>query len=232
MQKQSVYTPTLKPLLLFSLFLLVGFSSCKNYKILRNQCFSDIKMLKEQFLVVKLNSAHKKIAYLKAANQLDEANKVAQKIKNENKEIIQSFKTHFDFCKVYFLASSDAKKLKKQQYESITLIDNNNQEIKNPTFLEDGYLVAAFDKLYSEQFIYEDKNEIRHSLGGTNTFPALVVLDKDYIQLAKPFPFRVVTSQMKEYSQAVITLNEKLIEFHSKYEKKQKKILKRENRKK
>ena len=216
--------------LLFAILLSVGFSSCKNVKILRNQCFSEINMLKEQVLVVQLNSAHKKIAFLKSTNEIEEANAIAKKIEEENKEIKQSFKTHFDFCKVYFVESADAKKLRKQQYESIILTDCNNQKIKNPTFLKKGYLVATFDKLYSEQFVSENQNNARHSLGGTKTFPALIVLDKDYIQLQKPFPFKVITTEHHEYKDSVIILNEKLLAFHNKYQKKQAREKRKEQR--
>jgi hypothetical protein len=221
-----LHTTNLKRIILF--LLITGIFSCKSYRVQRLNAFDQIDILKNNTLIVRLNTSDNKIFALKNNNRFDEADKETIRIIEENQKTIDAFKLHYNFSQVYFIQPSEGELLRQMEYKEVKLINTNGKILSDNLFLKKGYLIATFGRVYQEQFIYEDKNNRRHSLGGTTSVPALVILDSDYIQLKRPFPFRILTSSHESYKEdAVKALN---IELESFYRKKESRRM-RKNRK-
>ena len=208
-------------LLKTSLLIMLPFillSSCKSYKAVRKNSFEQIAMLQNNTLLVRLNSSQNKIKALKAVNEFGEAEETRRKEIEENEKTILAFKNNYNFSRVYFFDPIEAHKLKDKKFNQVELFDSNNEIVSDNAFLKDGYLVATFGNVYQDLFIYEGEENARTPIGGTNGKSALVILDEDYIQLRKPFPFRVIITNNKEYKRdAVNKLNNQLHRFNNKY---------------
>lgn len=74
-------------------------------------------------------------------------------------------------------------------------------------------MVSSFGASYGDEIVHEDGTR-SSSAGGTNSFPALVVMDHDYVQLKRPFPYRVPLKGSK--SDAVKLLNQKFKKYLNK----------------
>lgn len=183
----------------FLLVLLTGFSACKNYKIQRNRSFSQIEILKNNVLLVRLNTAHSKIEYLKNAGKLDLAEKEEQRITEKNRKTMEAFRERYDFSKVYFFYTDAADALKHGRFDEVELFDAGMRPVSDRSFLKRGYLVAAFASVYQDQTFVEGTDNARYAVAGTSGLPALVVMDAEYIQLRKPFPYRIMIDPTSAY---------------------------------
>lgn len=68
--------------------------------------------LKEGVLLIRLQDKEKSIAELQERGMQKQALKMAQRQARENKEILLSFKTTFDFCPVYFFYAKDSEAIR------------------------------------------------------------------------------------------------------------------------
>ena len=192
-------------------------SSCKTYKAKRVDAVGQLEMVKENALLVRLNSHNNKVEALRKASEFEEAERLLQNDIEENQKTIEAFRENYTFSKVYFFQSSDGNKLKNGEYDQVTLFDTDNNEIHDKAFLKNGYLVATFSSVYQYQLVYEDGEQIRVPIAGIGGLPALVVLDKDYIQLSNPFPFRVPTMYNEDFKKGAV--KELDLQFHQFYRK-------------
>lgn len=221
---------TLKNVIMFCGIFLMLLVSCKDYRIRRNNSFDHIEFLKENILLVRLKSADNKIKLLKSNQNQARVNEEIQKIKIENSEIMKAFENHFDFCKVYFFLPKEARSLRKGNFDKVTLFNSKNTAVSDKSILRNGFLVSAFGAAYADEFIYEDRG-YRGSAGGTNSFPALVIMDQDYIRLKRPFPSRIpLNSVNRKKSEAVKELNKELYNFYHKSKIKKAKLARRKQR--
>jgi len=197
--------------------ILIFFSGCAKYKMRRSAAFNNIELLKENVLLVRLKSADKKIAALEKANKEAEIVRTKQKLKAQNESIINAFKDNFTFCETYFFYGSEAKFLRQQQYDEMTLYNSNNKPVQDKSFIKNGHLVAAFDYIHEYQFV-EETDSVRMVAAATYSYPSLVVMDKDFVPLPPPFPRRVLTKYKLLLDPVeVVALNVQLFEYHEKH---------------
>jgi len=179
----------------FNIFLLfcflVVYSGCAKYKVRRSSAFDHIEMLRQNTLLVRLKSEDKKIAALQKANRQTRIEKTKARLQKENTAIINAFKNNFKFSKFYFFYANEAKLLRNQKYHEITLYDIHHQPVPDNSFIENGYLIAALDYIHEFEFVGEN-DTIRKVVSATFGYPSLVLMDKDFIQLSKPFPRRIL----------------------------------------
>jgi len=182
-------------------------------------------MFKNNTLLVRLNSAENKIKALQQIPEYGTAEILRLKIIEENQKTINAFKENYHFSKVYFFETSEAHNLKYQKFDQVKLSDVNNVEVTDKSFLKDGYLVTTFGQVVQDPLIYEDNKNTRYQVAGTNSLPGLVILDSDYVQLKKPFPFRVMTNHNEASKEESVTLlNSNFEQFYFKYERKKLKM--------
>ena len=67
---------------------------------------NQIELLKEGVLLIRLQNKQNTIAALKKVKRFKEADKVEYQQKELNLQYIQAFRSHFNFCKVYFFYSN------------------------------------------------------------------------------------------------------------------------------
>ncbi len=196
--------------LVLSLLLVFTLSNCKNQRAARSSMLSSVSDFSSNtVLIVRLNTAEQKIKTLIEANQPDMAAKVRKDMDAANEETMKAFKDHFHFCNVFFLDPADAKPLKEGNHSQVSLLDRNGNLVQDLSFLKNDYFVASFSYVYQDVFVKPDKGNSLQQVGGTSGLPALVIMDKDYIQLSKPFPYYVRTA-FDSKTKAVKKLDNKL----------------------
>ena len=148
-------------------------------------------MLKSGALLMRLNSVNNKVEYLKNQGAHDRAKEIENDSEMDHQRIMQTFHDEFVFANVYFFHAKDALLVKEQKFNQVSLLNMFGETQTDLSFLESGYLIAAFDRVYDAQIIPGDYNQ--KEIKTTNSsIPALVVYDSNFIQLQKPFPYKVV----------------------------------------
>ena len=207
--------------LLFLALLGACLPACKNYKIQRNRSFSQVEILKNNALLVRLNTSNSKIGLLKNAGKLAEAEKERQMTAEKNRKTMEAFRERYDFSKVYFFYTDAADALKHGRFDEVELFDAGMRPVSDRSFLKRGYLVAAFASVYQDQTYVEGTDNARYAVAGTSGLPALVVMDAEYIQLRTPFPYRVMIDPTSPYEgESVALLNSRLHKHYTRYERK------------
>ena len=214
----------MKHIFLAILIISIGLISCKDYQARRTESFKKIEIVKKNVILFRLHSSENKIKYLEKKKDKVAVKKELNKVKAINDEIYLAFKNHFDFCDVYFFYPSEASNLKSGNYDEVALMDEDAKVVMDKEFLKNGYLVSTFGFAYGDEIIHETNSD-RSRLGGTGGYPALVVMDQDYIQLGNPFPYRVLLNKTPDKRKdAIRNLNTSLRDYYYKYESKKAKM--------
>jgi len=202
--------------LLYSIVIILGFSNCARYKTERNKTFQKIEDLKNTVLLVRLNTSNNKIKHLKKYDLVNDVKEQEMKTFQKQKQTILAFEEHFDFCKVYFYNAEDGTELRHQNFDKVQLIDVNEDIVTDNSFLKDGYLVGIFGYSYDTQIVYQSRDSLeRRPMAGSGGVSSLLIVDKDYVQLPKPFPFSVNYTFERE-DKSVKELNRALNTFYLK----------------
>ena len=204
-------------LLLLPLFLL----NCKNQKALRRASFNEIQTLKNNALLVRLHTAEHIIDALEKRNLHKEAEATLERVEKGNARTIEAFKNQYTFSKVYFFHSGESNKLKNKNFDEVVLVDADGNPVQDLSFLKAGYLVATFGMVYHDQLIYTDSSDVKYPVAGVQGTPGLVVMDRDYVQLNKPFPFKITFPFSADFKEgAVSVLNKRLNRYYRVFERK------------
>ncbi len=122
-----------------------------------------------------------------------------------NKTIIYAFRNHFNFCPVYFFYSDYTEAIKNNKLNDIIFLNDSLNLDPKIIFKESSFLTAEF------------------TLIDNADFEALIIKDKQFVQLKRPFPFYVRTfdslSNKKKLNQIIITMNDRLENFYKKRNK-------------
>ena len=175
----------------------------KKIEASRNQ----IKRLKSGVLLIRLRTSTNTINALRQAGKNDKADKLQVKQEAENKKIINAFKNYFSFCDVRFFSSNHSQLVKEKQFNHIFLndslaIDTSIKLDAQVPFLvaEFGYIEPDTNKIFSH-YAYEPaengnlKKTAKHYSTSTEIdFYALRIMDENFIQLNKPFPYYTRTT--------------------------------------
>lgn len=132
----------------------------------------NIQNLKNGALIVRLKTAENKINALKKVGREKEAEEAAKKQYLENQEIYTAFKTIYNFSPVYFFYSSSSNNILLEKYKGNLL----NEKLEVDTTIN-----------VTEQYIYISEFDNTPGTG----LSALVIKNKKFELLEKPFPFYV-----------------------------------------
>jgi len=143
--------------------------------------------IKQNFTIVKLKSAERKIERLKKNGKPGEARLVEAEIKSENQEIIEAVNKHYTFSKYYFILGQDYHHLVERDYDGLTLYDSELNPIAGSIAKDVEFSVLSFEGVYSDVHI-EIINGQRMPKGGNDWYAGIAMWDKDLIQYKKPFP--------------------------------------------
>lgn len=209
-----------------------------------------IKNLKQGTLLVRLKTSELKINALIKMGDLEEASKVKKAQDIENKKIVAAFKNNFNFCKTVFFFSNNSDNVRKGNCENIFL--NDSLIIDEFKFVDTSksIFIAEFGTIEQDtlkhfsHYTYEPDGDwsvkkVSHYYGGPDFgFDALIIRDKNFVQLSKPFPYytRAIFKSLKQhpiealfiapilvhqswsYNQTVKKMNWKLIKYFDRHE--------------
>ena len=194
-------------------------STFKNFARFRDDVAkAQINALKDGgALLVRLKTNYSAISKLKAAGQADLATQMERETFLTNKAIVRGFSSQFTFCPVYFFYSNVSDSVKHKSLTGIFL-DTNLTVDPTITCRSDFYLVAEQGTLYSSSLgLLTEAEAARAREEGTGVKDfAIVVKNRYFIQLHKPFPYFQKGYKIKQYHTYVKSFNEKLQLFYDK----------------
>lgn len=169
-------------------------------------------------LLIRLKTNSNTISKLKAVGNIDLATQVERETLLRNKNIVRAYMKEFNFCPIYFFLSEFSDSVQKQKLNQI-FVDSNL--IINPTIECSAkfYLVAeqGFITESSLGFVPEKKANNVTERGVPVKEVAIIVKNRYFIQLHKPFPyFQKGYSLKKNYGNYVKKFNNQLKEYYSK----------------
>lgn len=173
------------PLLLVVIFS----SSCSVIFSNRRTAYRQIDEIKNSFVLVRLKSSQKKVQYLKLNNRDSEVNEEIAKIEKENEEIKKAFREEYKFSDFYFFDSSDYANIKSRAFDKVEITDRDDNLVNDKSFLENDFYIISFEGAYETQFVKTNPDGTRDAAGGTKRQAEVAVLDHEFIQLIKPFPY-------------------------------------------
>ena len=163
---------------------------------IKQDAHTDIKMLKQGALFVRLKTSDLAINGLRKQGKEKEADEIKTKQDVENKTIAAAFKSEFTFCPVYFFYSNNSTSIKEGNCSGV-LFDADFKSISAPNCSD--FLIGEFDE-----------SETTH-------IDAFIMKDKNFNQLKAPFPYLVKSSGIlvpnRKKEDVVRILNQKLNEF-------------------
>ncbi|MFO0477528.1 MAG: hypothetical protein ACK50L_01940 [Bacteroidota bacterium] len=177
-------------------------SSQINLKDLRNKvAYAQINSLKRGALLVRLKTNNLAITKLKEAGNYDLATNLKRETDLENKIIISAYKKEFIFCPVYFFYSHSSDSVKKNNLSGIFIdstLQVNPSIVCNATF----YLIADQGELYNSsiEIIPESLAKKARESGDFSRQASIIIKNKYFIQLHKPFPFFQIKTGRPLYS--------------------------------
>lgn len=138
--------------------------------------YNQISELKNGVLLVRLATSTAKIKALKARGRRTEAEEIEAEQHRINREIIRAFRRKFDFCRVEFFLATDSRKVKEGKSEGIFLDDQLNPD--------SSITVNSLAAVYTAEF-----GSTARGTGGGVDISALVIMDRNFNMLEKPFPY-------------------------------------------
>lgn len=195
-------------------------SSYKDYSSLRFKVAkAQINKLKNGgALLVRLKTNTNTINRLKTAGNIDLATQVERETQLTNKAIIRAYNKKFEFCPVYFFYSDCSDSVKHKNLTGIfvdSTLSVNSSIVCNATF----YLVAEQGSIYDSSLGIVSESQAPKAVekGTASKEVAIVVKNRYFIQLHKPFPYyQKGYSLKKHYTDYVENFNNSLERFYDK----------------
>jgi hypothetical protein len=195
-------------------------SSYKHFNDLRFKVAkAQINLLKNGgALLVRLKTNSNTISKLKAAGNIDLATQVERETNIRNKGIVRAFMNEFKFCPVYFFNSDCSDSVKHKNLVGIFVDSNliiNTSIVCNASF----YLIAEQGFIYESSLGLVSEKQASKAIerGSPTKEVSIVVKNRYFIQLHKPFPyFQKGYSLKKHYNKYVIKFDNALRNFYEK----------------
>lgn len=158
-------------------------------------------------LLVRLKTNANTINRLKTAGNSDLATQLHLETEVGNKIIMASYLKEFTFCPVYFFYSHRSDSVKQKKLNGIlldTLLEENSNIVCNASF----YLIAEEGPVYNSSLGLVSEAEatiaVEKGSAGRDNVP-IVIKNRYFIQLHKPFPYFQIKRSFKEPIQPVRT---------------------------
>jgi len=163
-----------------------------------------VRKLKEGVLLVRLQNRTKGLEVLRGKGLGDMADAKERELLEEHREIAQAFKDAFTFCPVYFFYSDQSQLLRDEDWQQLKIFNAELKEDTTVVLTGRNIYTAEFDKVQDESEGFYGRKELRNSeKGATNEpikytnqvsgFSALIIKDRQILQLKRPFPYYVKT---------------------------------------
>lgn len=162
-------------------------------------------------LLVRLKTNTNTVTKLKNAGNIDLATQLEQETILTNKIVMAAYLREFTFCPVYFFYSNYSDSVKQKKLTGI-LLDTNL--VENPAVICNAsfYLIAETGEVYNSSLGIVPESEAAKSVERGNAVrdAAIVIKNRYFIQLHKPFPY----FQIKSNSPSAIQLSSNGVYFN------------------
>lgn len=176
---------------------------------------AQIVKLKQGALLVRLRTNQKAIDALKSAGNIDLATQVERETFLKNKMIVSAFIKEFHFCPVYFFYSNVSDSVKHKNIQGVFL-DTNLQIDPHIICRASFYLIAEQGEVVNSSLgivsLMEAPNARETGVGSKEA--AIVLKNRFFIQLHKPFPYYTKGYKLKKYPLYVKKLDAMLQSFY------------------
>lgn len=217
---------------LFSVLLsLLAFSSAMAQKdVDEMSARGHIVSLKDGALLVRLQTRSQSIETLMERGMEDRAKQLEDQQRKENLEYVEAFVSEFDFAPVYFFRSEDSKQVKEGRLDEVVFLDTQLKPDSSIGVGQKVIYIAEFgtvdpddSKIREDYRLENDSTGVKQKptyYGSANMgFEALVIMDDQFVQLRRPFPYYVRTFGKKGImnrspAKTVRRMNQKLNQFY------------------
>jgi hypothetical protein len=170
-------------------------------RIRRQRGKSQIRDLKSGTLLVRLKADEKRIEAFEKKGDFAKAEKVRKFRRDCNLRVVQAFAGNYKYSKTLFFISYDSEKVKNGQFDGIFV--NDSLEVDTSIILDTkkAWFIGEFDVIEADtakhrESTYWNPNTKRleytyWSSSSNFSRRALIVRDKNFIQLRRPFPYYV-----------------------------------------
>lgn len=191
-----------------------------------------IKQLHDGVLLVRLPTKQNSIDALIKTGRTEQAEQVRVQNEKKNLELYNGMKDEFTFCPVYFFFSYDSKHILDGNLDSVQFLGPNLEEDPTLSIGDKNFCTAEVTLVSqdtsgkkrnirsSEENNRDNQNEPKYYGGANMRFQALIIKDKQFNQLRRPFPYysRTLNSFFIKKSLADVanTMDQKLWKFYGK----------------
>lgn len=172
----------------------------RHHKVVKEKLRDDIHALNNGVLLVRLKTATNTINAYKRQGYSEKANQLEQARISDNLQIIEAFRTQYHFSRVEFFYSTDSRKVMNGDLNGIFLNDSlqHDSSIKIDSSAE--WYIAEVDFLepvtgrrweLTDNDSTDKKSMTTHYRSSDFSRTAIVVRDKNFKQLRRPFPYYV-----------------------------------------
>lgn len=175
------------PVLLLAIHFLL-LSGCKSIVIRKDDAAAQVIALKDGYLLVRLQTSERTAEALAARGEAERAEAVRLRQETQNKKLAYAFAQHFDFCPVFFFYGEDSEAVRQGDFSG-NLYHADFSPVDTARS-DRFFLFAELANVYHDPLVVDDE-EGRRPAGGTGGMESLVVKDRNFVQLDKPFPFEV-----------------------------------------
>ena len=220
---------TLPITLTITLTLTLALSVCAQQQSQETLMKNCIVQLHDGALLVRLSTKQNAIQALQKEKNYFLAQRIADEQRAYNLEIVNAFRSAFDFCPVYFFYSHDSRAVQDRIFSTVKFLNDSLKEDSSIHFSSENFLIGEFGFVeadtttYFEDYYYQadehglQKRQQRYGSSGVG-FGALLIRSDQFVQLTDPFPYYVRTfgalpSGRKEVK-VVEKMNEALHEYY------------------
>ncbi|HLN54243.1 MAG TPA: hypothetical protein VK212_11095 [Lentimicrobium sp.] len=170
------------------------------HAIVRKKLQNDLNSLNNGLLLVRLKTATNTINAYKSKGLNEAAEKLEMKRRDENLQIVKAFRENYHFSRVEFFFSSDSKKVEQGDFYGIFLNDSlvHDSSIKADTaniwyIAEVDFLESVTGKRWESSYNTDSTKprKIYYTTSSDFSRAAIVIRDKNFEQLRRPFPYYV-----------------------------------------
>jgi len=189
-----------------------------------------ILAMKDGALLVRLQTRSQSIETLKDRGMEDKAKQLEERQRNQNLEYVEAFISEFDFAPVYFFRSEDSKLVKEGRLDEVVFLDGEMNADSSIKVMKKIIYTAEFgtvdpddSKRREDYRLEKDSSGVKQKptyYGSADMgFEALVIMNDQFVQLRRPFPYYVRTFGKKGIinrspKKTVRKMNEKLFQFY------------------
>ena len=195
----------------------------------RSVAKEQIKNLKNGILLIRLSTKSKALETIRKKGYNEKADEIEADQIALNKAIALTFPVNIKFCKTAFFYSQETDKLISKEFDKMTFMDGELNEIPNPLVNDMYFLVLDLAILEgrdprSKKARRQDaekgiEKKPDYYSPSNMSLPAFIVKDQNLNQLTDPFPYYVraysLEPEIDRILRAALKLNKRLFKFYN-----------------